>query len=634
MVRRALRSAAGLLLPLLVLSCDDGPTRAEFTVSPAEATVEVGSSLQLSARGAPGPVEWSSSNSSVATVIPETGFVTAVSRGEVTVTAVSGSQAASAHLSVRDPPTIALGLEAVDFEATRGDEEPLAATVDVTNAGDGHLVGLRVDGITYGEGESEGWLQASMDGAEAPATLSLEASPAGLGSGLHTAIVAVAAVGALNSPQVLSVTLRILEPARIVPNPHQIEMAGIPDQLLTAVVEVTNGGDRPLVELAVAVEPVAGGDASWLSAALDRTEAPAQVTLTANTAGLAVGEHSARLVLSSGVAGVDPVTVPVTVNVSPGPAIGLSPTQVAVSAVQGEPAPSPITVEVTNTGGGTLTDLELQPVVYGGGHPGGWLTAAIGDDEAPTEIVLTVDHAGLGSGSYTAQVPVVSPVASNSPRMLGVTLTVGLPPAISVSPSSLSFAAPRGGANPSAQMVNVTNSGGGTLDGLSFQITYQGGQPTGWLSVSWDGGSTTAPTRLRVQPQTGSLAVGTYNASIEVRSSIQGVEPRTVSVTFVVALSFALDVWPIIDANCSSCHGSGTTTVPRLAPAGTAHTNLLNGVGSQGPWVVPGNPNAGNAPLMCHLNWQAACSNMPPVTQLSLAQRQLIANWILQGAFP
>lgn len=624
----------GLAVPLIFAACDEGgPTGAEFTVSPPEATLEVGASLQLSARGAPGSVEWSSSNSSVASVIPETGFVTAVSRGDVLVTAVSGSQSASAEIRVRNPPTIALGAESVDFEATRGDQEPRQATIEVTNSGDFDLEGLRIDGITYGQGESGGWLDVALDGTTAPAVLLLEASPAGLDAGLHTAIVAVGAPGALNSPQVLSVTLAVFEPARIVVSPTQVELAGIPDVIVTAAVEITNGGDRPLVELAATVEPAGQGDPSWLQLALNRTEAPAELTLSANTEGLAVGQYEALVRISSGVEGVDAVDLPVLLTVSPGPAIGLAPTQVSFGAVQGEDPPPPATVDVTNSGGGTLTDLELGAVQYDIGHPTGWLSAVLEATEAPTSIVLTADHSGLASGSYSAQVPVTSPVASNSPRMLDVTLTVGVPPELAVSPTSLSFSAPRNGANPSAQMVNVTNAGGGTLDGLSAHVTYTGGGASGWLSVSWENGSTTAPTRLRVQPQTGTLPEGTYTASVEIRSTVEGVAPKTVSVTFVVALSFQLDVWPIIDASCTGCHFSGGTTVPTLEPASTAYSRLLNGEGGKGPWVVPGNSNAGSPALMCLLNWQAGCPDMPPASQLSSAQRTLIARWINQGAF-
>lgn len=621
-----------LLVLLGVTACDEGPTESEFIVTPDEATLQVGSSLQLSVLGAPGPVQWSSSNSSVASVVPETGFVTGLSRGDVLITAVSGSQSASAQLRVRDPPAILLSAPSVDFEATEGEDEALTAAVEVTNAGDGELEGLRVDGIVYGEGEEDGWLDAALDGPDAPTTLRLEAHPGSLPAGFYTAVVAVVADGVGNSPQVLSVTLEVLAPPRIVLAPDRVELAGIPGQLLVETVEVTNGGDRPLVELSASVEDGGQGAPSWLSVELDGTEAPAELTVRANTEGLAAGDFEAVIRVASGLAGVEPVTLPVTLVVSPGPAIGLDPSEVGFSVTEGDDPPPPSTVAVTNTGGGALTDLALGPVEYGAGGPEGWLSAALEGSEAPTDLVLSVDPDGLSSGSYTALVPVTSPVASNSPRSLEVTLSVGDPPELAVSPTSLSFSAPRGGDDPALQLVNVTNSGGGTLDGLSAHITYTGGGATGWLSTAWENGRTTAPTRLEVQPETGSLPEGVYTAEVEIRSTVVGVEPRTVEVTFEVALSFSLDVWPLLDAECMGCHFSGGE-VPELEPVDTAYDNLLNGVSGLGPWVVPGEPDSGSPALTCLLDWDSDCSNMPPGEQLSSEERSLIRRWIQQGAF-
>src|SRR5437762_7461251 len=67
-------------------------------------------------------------------------------------------------------------------------------------------------------------------------------------------------------------------------------------------------------------------------------------------------------------------------------------------------------------------------------------------------------------------------------------------PAIGLNPTSVSFSAIQGEANPAAQSVSVSNSGGGTLSGLGSSITYGTGQPTGWLSASLS--STTAPSTL------------------------------------------------------------------------------------------------------------------------------------------
>jgi hypothetical protein len=103
--------------------------------------------------------------------------------------------------------------------------------------------------------------------------------------------------------------------------------------------------------------------------------------------------------------------------------------------------------------------------------------------------------------------------------------------AISFSPTGLIFSATVGGGNPSAQNVTVSNSGGGTLASPTTSITY--GSGSGWLSVNCTGSS--APYTCSTQPATGSLAAGTYNATVQVSSAGASNTPQTYPVTFVVS---------------------------------------------------------------------------------------------------
>src|SRR5208337_2483679 len=77
-------------------------------------------------------------------------------------------------------------------------------------------------------------------------------------------------------------------------------------------------------------------------------------------------------------------------------------------------------------------------------------------------------------------------------------------------------------------------TGGGTLSGLSASVSYTSG--SGWLGTP-SLNPTTAPATLTVQPNTTSLAVGTYMATVSVSSGVASNSPQTVSVTFVVAPS-------------------------------------------------------------------------------------------------
>ena len=113
---------------------------------------------------------------------------------------------------------------------------------------------------------------------------------------------------------------------------------------------------------------------------------------------------------------------------------------------------------------------------------------------------------------------------------LSITNNASGSPAISLSPTSLSFSAMEEGSNPAAKNVTVSNSGSGTLESPTTSITYS--QESGWLSVNCTGSS--APYTCSTQPATGSLASGTYDATVKVSSSGASNSPQSYTVAFTV----------------------------------------------------------------------------------------------------
>ena len=87
------------------------------------------------------------------------------------------------------------------------------------------------------------------------------------------------------------------------------------------------------------------------------------------------------------------------------------------------------------------------------------------------------------------------------------------PPALSVSPASLSFSGTAGGANPAAKTLSVSNAGGGTL---SWTAT----KSAPWLSVSPAGGTNSGT--ITVTPSISSLAAGTYTTDITAAARVGG----------------------------------------------------------------------------------------------------------------
>jgi hypothetical protein len=98
-------------------------------------------------------------------------------------------------------------------------------------------------------------------------------------------------------------------------------------------------------------------------------------------------------------------------------------------------------------------------------------------------------------------------------------------PTIGVSPSSFSFTATAGGANPAGQSLSITNTGGGTLN-------WTASSNQSWLSVSPTSG--TAPSSATVSVNITGLAAGTYNGAITITATGATNTPLSVPVTLTV----------------------------------------------------------------------------------------------------
>jgi hypothetical protein len=105
-------------------------------------------------------------------------------------------------------------------------------------------------------------------------------------------------------------------------------------------------------------------------------------------------------------------------------------------------------------------------------------------------------------------------------------------PTIAVSQSNALFSALARGTSPGAQVIHVSNAGGGALTGLSSGVSYETGQPQGWLTASLS--ATAAPADLTLQAVTSTLDPGVYQATVALASPGAGNTPLSISVGLLV----------------------------------------------------------------------------------------------------
>jgi hypothetical protein len=216
------------------------------------------------------------------------------------------------------------------------------------------------------------------------------------------------------------------------------------------------------------------------------------------------------------------------------PGIAVAPAAVTFNDTMGTAGPASQAIAISADGEGVLTGLRAT-IDYGSGAVG-WLTVSLSDTTAPATLTLTSGLASLPPAAYHATVVISATDAPNSPQLVSVTFQLAppVPPSIVLSPASVAFSDTMGAAATTSQAVVVSRADTATaaLTGLALgNITYIGAP--GWLTATLSG--TEAPATVTLTERKGSLAPGTYTASLPITSSVAANSPQNVVVTLRIA---------------------------------------------------------------------------------------------------
>lgn len=621
-----------------------------LTVTPKTAHLHVGDSVQLRVNGASGAVAWSSSADTIATV--SLGKVMAVASGTATIRAVSGTSHAASTITVSQPAVISMTPTSIDFNGFATAAIPDSQTVAITNTGEDSLTALTVDSISYGAGATN-WLSATLTSTSAPAQLILRPTTSALAAGSYTASVSISSPAAITGPQFVAVRFTVGRPAAIALGTSTIAFTAQQNSALPAQqsVAVSDTGDAPLTGLGVGTITYSGGGSGWLTASVNPTTAPASLLLRPNTTGLAPGDYSATVPVTSTIAGVTPASMTVTYHIStapPPPVIGVSPTSVAFTAGRNfGTLPAQQSVAVTSSGVGTISGLSAS-VTYTG-LTTGWLAQPSftgNNTTAPTTLLVQPNTTALPAGVYNATIHLTSTTTGVTPQDIPVTYVVN---DLVLDQTSIQFST-TSTVLPAAQVVSVSNGGGGSISGVTATVTLVSGRADAtwnWLSASIASVVPQLPsaTSLTLNVQRAD-SLGDFTAVVTV--SAPGLVSKTVNVSYRRQATIAGDVLPVLStAGCVGCHTASTlgnfnisfanadsAFRSLLQPADTAgHTYIAvtvpnvsgDSAGSNLFLILNGLAPAGfhNMPFACSAN-NASCMNAQLRTRIYI--------WIQQGA--
>ena len=269
-------------------------------------------------------------------------------------------------------------------------------------------------------------------------------------------------------------------------------------------------------------------DAGWLSEMPENGTSSGEynnVTVAVNITGMSVGNYSANITINATGANNTPRFVPVSLHISaPPPEISFNPPSLSFSAVAGGANPENQTLEIWNSGGGTIN--------WSLSDDAGWLSEVPENGTSSGEynnVTVAVNITGMSAGDYSANINITALGANNTSQVVPVSLHISLPPAISFNPLSLSFSAVAGGSNPENQTLEIWNSGGGT-------INWSLSNDAGWLSeIPENGTSSGEYNNVTVAVNITGMSAGDYTANITINATEANNTPQVVPVSLHIS---------------------------------------------------------------------------------------------------
>lgn len=491
-------------------------------------------------------------------------------------------------------PILVVSPTSLTFSAIQGGTSPSDQSVQISTT---NLVGaswtaaVRLDNGT-------GWLSVRPASGATPAVLQVSVNSSSLAAGTYTGTISISASGAATQ----SASIRLT-----------VAAGGTPKLALDQVFltfRATEGSSNPSPQV-IAVSNAGGGTLNWSASVQTSTGgswlavSPASGTgagslaVSATVGSLFAGVYQGLVTARNTATGeTSAVSVAFIVD-KPLPVLSLSHSGALFRAVAGATFVPAETVQVVNTGQGSMTWqasvvslssvdwLKLSPSsgTSSGGSTGAGLT-------------LSASPGTLVAGLYDALVTISSSGVTNSPQVVLARLIVQESSAAPVAnirpvklvdgvlmgdPHGLALVASAGGS--ARGLLEITTSGGFTASGaLTFVVSASTSEGGSWLSVSPQAGSLRGSSQsaiITVEANPAQLAAGAYRGKVSIAFNT-GVS-QDVSVLLVVAPAGVRAAGQVAeqaapDTQAESCIASQQYPV---------HTALVNNFALPSGWATP-----------------------------------------------
>jgi uncharacterized protein (TIGR03437 family) len=454
--------------------------------------------------------------------------------GTATVNTTQGQLTFTVNLTVSGTPTLNVSQTALSFAFQAGTSNPQAQTISVTSNGTNIPFSL----TTFTNTGAGGWLVSAQQGQTltTPSTLTISVQPASLAAGnTYTGgIVINTNGGATNGSITIPVSLLVSNSPILAASPSSLSFTGAQGSALASqTLTLASSSTQLNYTLSSTITTPAGG--AWLQVPAQSGLTAGNITVSVNTQGLAPGTYNGTINVTSTNAGNTSLSVPVTLTITAGALLQLSPGALSFAYQIGQGQPAGQTVSVasdTALAGYTVSATTTTGVT--------WLNISTNTGTTPGNFVVSINTTGLTPGPYSGTVTVTPTGSAGALQTIPVSLVVSNTALLLLSPSALTFTAPAGATSSPVQNVAVTSTDGTPI---SFFVSTNTNSPSNWLLVSASTGTTSSMLSISANPS--GLPAGTYMGTVTITATAPATvtnTPQTIAVTLKIASTATLSV--------------------------------------------------------------------------------------------
>jgi dUTPase len=473
----------------------------------------------------------------------------------LTVTAAGSTQTLSVSLTLNQNPILTVAPNTLTFSGPVGGSNPAGQTFAISNTGSGTF--------NWSLSSNQPWLTFSPgSGTGGTGNPTVSVNTAGLAAGTYTGAINVTAANAENTGAQINVTLNVIQTPGLGLSPTTMTFTGIPGggNPASQTLAITNSGGGTLNWSATSNQ-------TWLTISQSSGTGAANPSVSVNTTGLAVGSYSGTITLTASGATGSPGTVNVSLTVTQSPSLSLSPNTLTFSGTAGSTNPAPQTAAIANNGGGTLNWSAVSNQ--------SWLSVSPASGAGAANPSISVNTSGLTAGNYSGTVTVTAAGAVNSPATVAVSLNLGTPAGLTISPNTMSFCGTVAGTVSASQTMAIGNTGAGVLN-------WSATSNQTWLTVTPASGTGAGNVAISASAQ--GLAPGTYSGTVTIAAPRIAGSPAIANVNINVTAVPSLQLSPVTISFSTTAGGSNPPAQSiTIANSGGGNLNWI--ANFRQPWI-------------------------------------------------